>query len=283
MTSPTPAQPPFNPPQPGPHSSTYSSRTVSPEVVEQLSRQVRRGTLFTALALVVALFSLAVSAVLLVRGGTPTAVATPVAPAATASAVASTTAPVAKPQPANAGTAPTGTIVLGVAGKGFPVLDIYEDFQCPVCEQLEARFGKQFDELVASNKVEVRYHVMSFLDQNLRNDSSKRSANGGFCAHEQGKFLAYHDAVYANSPATEGDGWTDAQLATIATKAGLDVPAWQSCVASGKNAALVTAANDLSLKSGITGTPTIKINGVKVDVSAVDAAGGFVAAIDAVR
>ena len=124
---------------------------------------------------------------------------------------------------------------------------------------------------------------MSFLDHNLGNDSSTRAANGGFCAHEQGKFEAWHDTLFVtkNRPATEGDGWTDAQLTAFAGQAGLDMTAWGSCVQSGRTSDLITAANDLSLKAGVTGTPTFKLNGTTLNLNSVASAGGLVKLVEA--
>jgi protein-disulfide isomerase len=163
------------------------------------------------------------------------------------------------------------------------VVDIYEDFQCPACASVERAFGPQVDELITSGKAEVRYHVMSFLDQNLRNDSSVRAANGGFCAHEQGKFAAWHDTLFAdaNRPPEEGDGWTDAQLTAFAGQTGVDMAAWGTCVQSGRTSALITAANDLSLSTGVNATPTFKLNGTQLNLNAVAAAGGLVKLVEA--
>ena len=179
--------------------------------------------------------------------------------------------------------APLGTIVLGAPGQGRPVIDIYEDFQCPACASVESYVSDDVDALVASKTVEVRYHVMSFLDAMLNNDSSVRAAHGGFCAHEQGKFLAWHDTLFSpdHHPKNEGDGWTDAQLRTLAGTAGLDVAAWSTCTASGKYAAQVRAANDLSLQGGVNSTPTFLLNGAAINLNAAVQSGGLKAYVEA--
>ncbi len=253
------------------------------DAVARLSKQVRslRRLAFGGVAL--GLLATALAAFGLAR--TPQVAS----PAATVTAPAATPASTPTPstvtigQPADAGAAPQGTIVLGAPGQNRPVLDIYEDFQCPACASAERTFGPQVDELVATGKAEVRYHVMSFLDHNLGNDSSTRAANGGFCAHEQGKFEAWHDTLFVtkNRPATEGDGWTDAQLTAFAGQAGLDMTAWGSCVQSGRTSDLITAANDLSLKAGVTGTPTFKLNGTTLNLNSVASAGGLVKLVEA--
>src|SRR5947209_1214982 len=57
-------------------------------------------------------------------------------------------------------------IVLGPA-TGVPVVDLYEDFQCPACKAFETGGGKQaIEQLVTAGKAKVVYHMLSFLDQN---------------------------------------------------------------------------------------------------------------------
>ncbi len=259
------------------------------DALARLERRLGSVRALAGASAALALVAVALAAFALARPGLAPAATTPPVQATT---TAATTAPtptalqmIKTGTPADAGAAPRGAIVLGTPGQGLPVLDIYEDFQCPACTSVEKIFGPQVDALLADGRIEVRYHMMSFLDQMLRNDSSVRAAAGGFCAHDQGKFAAWHGTLFApaNHPATEGDGWTDAQLATLAKTAGLDVAAWSTCVASGKHAQNVTDANDLSLAAGVNATPTFKLNGTKLDLQKVSNLGGLVRVVDANR
>ena len=81
-----------------------------------------------------------------------------------------------------------------------PTVDLYEDFQCPACKQFEAPLGSTIQGLAPQGKIKLVYHVMNFLDDNLRNDNSTRAANGAFCAADDGKFQEFHDAVFPNQP-----------------------------------------------------------------------------------
>src|SRR5450756_2120332 len=119
------------------------------------------------------------------------------------------------------------------AKSNAPTLDLYEDFQCPVCGKFEKAMGPSITSLVAAGEVKLVVHTLSFLDDNLKNDSSKRSANAVACAADAGKFLEYHAAVFAAQPAKEGDGYTDTQLTDFANTAGITGPAlttWQKSV-----------------------------------------------------
>jgi protein-disulfide isomerase len=145
-----------------------------------------------------------------------------------------------------------------------PTLDLYEDFQCPVCGRLEKAFGPTITSLVNAGDVKLVVHTLSFLDDNLKNDSSKRSANAVACAADAGKYLAYHAAVFAAQPAQEGAGYTDAQLTQFASEAGITGAAlttWQQCTSSGQHDQYVIDTQDAAGRAGINSTPTVKLNG----------------------
>jgi len=158
-----------------------------------------------------------------------------------------------------------GILVNPAAAKpNAPTLDVYEDFQCPACGQLEKAMGAQMASMAKAGEVKLVVHVLSFLDGNLKNDSSKRSANAASCAADAGKFLEYHRAVFEGQPAEEGAGYKDAQLTEFANTAGISGPAlpkWQQCTTSGQHDKYVTEVQTASEKAGVFGTPTVKLDG----------------------
>ena len=157
----------------------------------------------------------------------------------------------------------------GKARPGAPTLDLYEDFQCPICGQLEKLFGAQIRSLAAAGASSWSPTPCRFLDDNLHNDSSLRAANAAACAADAGRFGPYHDAVFAGQPAKEGQGYTDAQLEGFAKTAGITGSAfstWQQCVKSGQHTAYAKAVQTQSEKDGVFGTPTLKLNGKVLDL-----------------
>ena len=158
-----------------------------------------------------------------------------------------------------------GILVNKATAKGnAPTLDLYEDFQCPTCGELEKAMGSRLASMAKAGQVKLVVHVLSFLDANLKNDSSSRAANAAACAADAGKFLEYHSAVFAGQPAQEGAGYTDAQLTQFAKTAGITGTAlttWQKCASSGQHAQYVTDVQTGAEKAGVFGTPTVKLNG----------------------
>jgi protein-disulfide isomerase len=160
------------------------------------------------------------------------------------------------------------------ANAKVPTLDVYVDFQCPVCGQFEKAFGPTLTTMAKAAQVKYVVHMMTFLDTNLGNDSSKRATNAAACAADAGKFGEYHSAVFASQPAKEGDGYTNAQLTEFAQTAGITGPAlttWQKCTDSGQHDQYVADVADTSGKAGISQTPTVKLNGKDVKLSTPEA------------
>ncbi len=156
------------------------------------------------------------------------------------------------------------------AKTGAPTVDVFEDFQCPVCGQFEKAFGATLTSMADAGQVKLVVHTLSFLDTNLKNDSSTRSANAVACASDAGKFLEYHAAVFAAQPVKEGDGYTDAQLTEFATTAGITGPAlttWQTCTSTSQYVQYVKDVQTAAEKEGVFGTPTLKLNGKDITKS----------------
>ena len=152
------------------------------------------------------------------------------------------------------------------AKSNAPTLDLYEDFQCPGCANLEKLMGTQIASMAKAGEIKLVVHMLSFLDDNLPDSkaSSARAANAAACASDAGKFLEYHAAVFAAQPAREGAGYTDAQLTEFAKTSGITGAAlttWQTCTSSGQYAKYVTAVQGGMAQAKVESTPTVKLNG----------------------
>lgn len=145
--------------------------------------------------------------------------------------------------------------------EGVPAVDIYEDFQCPICQQFESLQANYIDSLITEKKAKVTFHVLSFIG-----DESVRAANAAACSADEGKFVAFHNAMYANQPATENSGeWSNDRIIDIAKTAGISSDAFSSCVKEGKYQTWVTKAAEAAAKAGVNSTPTVFVNGKEID------------------
>jgi protein-disulfide isomerase len=167
---------------------------------------------------------------------------------------------------------------------GAPTLEVYEDFQCPACAEFEQAVGPTIKQLADDGKIRLVYHLKTFLDANLRTTHSLAMGNAAMCAADAGKFQAFHDTVYANMPAQEGQGWTSSQTEGFAEEAGITGDAketWQTCVDERTYATYVESTEESSAKAGVNATPTIRLAGKTLDLNSVRDSAGLVAAVEA--
>ena len=166
---------------------------------------------------------------------------------------------------------PTGAVgPQGTSGLQFGsadakvTLDLYEDFQCPICKTFEAQSNQTIKELYQSGKVKVRYHTMAFLDNASTTRYSSRAANVAACTADSKVFPAFHEQVFSAQPREGSEGLSNDQLIEMARGVGAIEPGFAPCVEKGKYDDWVAAVTDASSKAGVTGTPTVLVNGKQI-------------------
>ena len=136
-------------------------------------------------------------------------------------------------------------------------LDLWEDPQCPICNDFEKANGAYIDDLVRNKKANVTFHVVSFIG-----DESVSAANAEYCAADEGHYLDFHKAVYLVQPALENSGFfTTKNLIKIGSNVGLTSQSFIDCVTKVSKLDQVKAAYDSMTKYNVKGTPTVFING----------------------
>ena len=142
-----------------------------------------------------------------------------------------------------------------------PVIDIWEDFQCPVCQRFEAINSSYINQVVAAGKAKVVFHPMSFIGQ-----ESALAANAAACANDQGKFLAYHTLLYQNQFPTENSGKvTPDFLKVLGGAGGISGNKFSGCV---DNVSYQNWTKNIEVDAAsknINSTPTIFVNGKEID------------------
>lgn len=151
----------------------------------------------------------------------------------------------------------------GNAERSAPVLQLWEDFQCPACAQLELINGSGIKELANTGQVQLLFRPTAFLDRNLNNTSSAEAINAWGCAIDEGKTAEYSGIVFANQPA-EGAGFSLDQLIGFGEQAGLTGAAFDSfsqCVNDGTYLGWAVNSTDVFYADEVRGTPTGVLNG----------------------
>ncbi len=156
----------------------------------------------------------------------------------------------------------------GTAPAGAPVLELWEDFQCPACGTLEIANGQGIEQLADEGQMQLVYRPAAFKDSGLGNDSSHRAIAAWGCAIDAGVLSEFHRLVYVNQPAQEGIGWTNDQLIGFGVEAGLgdaDLESFTQCVNDGTYLPWAANANQQFYLNQIAGTPSGFINGEAVE------------------
>lgn len=145
---------------------------------------------------------------------------------------------------------------------------MFSDFQCPACSATHPVLQKVMAEYGDKIHFVVRDFPLTTLHPN-----AFRAALAAYAANAQGKFFEYTDLLYKNQSALD-----DASLSKYAASLGLNVKRFELDLSSENAAAAVKRDMADGEAYGITGTPTIFINGIATRHLS---ANGFREAIDA--
>ncbi|MGN7861674.1 DsbA family protein [Microbacterium sp. 22303] len=168
------------------------------------------------------------------------------------------------------GAAPKSAIVNSdtgavTTGKGKDKVALYVDFQCPICKQFETQYGSQLQALAKEDKITLEYHPIAILDRFSQGTNySSRAASAAYAVAQENpdKFLDYLNILFENQPTENTPGLTDQQLIDYAKQVGAD-----------KAEAVIKANTFFKFPTAqatahkIQGTPTIEINGERLDTS----------------
>jgi protein-disulfide isomerase len=147
------------------------------------------------------------------------------------------------------------------------VIDVFEDFQCPACKSFTENIEPLvIQNLVATGKARYVFRNYSFLDGNGAGNGgeSDQAANASMCANEQGKFWEMHGTLYANWNGENLGTFSDRRLQAMAEALGLDMSAFNACFNANKYESEIQADFDLGGEMGVSGTPTVFVNGARV-------------------
>jgi protein-disulfide isomerase len=127
----------------------------------------------------------------------------------------------------------------------------FSDFQCPYCAEAQP--------ILAG--ILARHPQVSLIYRHFplraTHPLAVEAANAAECAGDQGRFAAYHNALFAMSDSLGGPTWEN-----IARRTGVpDVERFSACVHSMRHRDRVEADERVADSLGLLGTPTLIING----------------------
>ncbi|MFD9304134.1 DsbA family protein [Streptomyces sp. NPDC060048] len=165
-----------------------------------------------------------------------------------------------------------GTTVTVGKADAKKTLEMYEDARCPVCATFEQTVGPQVKKDLDAGKYKIQFIGATFIDKGIPGSGSKNalSALGAALNVSPEAFLEYKTALYsaANHPEEKDDKFAkDDYLLTVADQvpALKDNAEFKKAVEDGTYNRWALEMSKTFDKSGVTGTPTLKIDGKKID------------------
>lgn len=161
-----------------------------------------------------------------------------------------------------------GTTVVVGKSTAKKTLELYEDSRCPICATFEQTVGETVHKDVDAGKYKVKYVGATFIDNSDNGEGSKNalSALGAALNVSPEAFLDYKYALYSakyHPQETEDKFKDDSYLIKVADTVdalkGND--AFQKNVKDGTYDAWAMKMSAAFDKSGVQGTPTLKMDG----------------------
>lgn len=143
--------------------------------------------------------------------------------------------------------------------KASPLIDVWEDLQCPACGIFEKANGQYLHDVVAQGRAKVVFHILSFLGP-----ESTLLANAAGCADKEGKFLDFHTYMYAHQKTENSGYWNATTIIAAGKDLGITDSAFASCVSDNTYAKWVQNIEASGSTQNINQTPTVLINGKEV-------------------
>lgn len=151
-------------------------------------------------------------------------------------------------------------------GRGDAPITLVEfaDFQCAHCSVFYFGAGSVlFNEYIKTGKARFVFKQFPQLGE-----ESFLASHASLCAKEQGKFWEYHDALFTRQSQSEGINtglFSLHNLEAMAVELQLNKEAFSGCMRAEKYKSEVLADSEDGKAAGVSATPTLFINGRKME------------------
>lgn len=151
-------------------------------------------------------------------------------------------------------------VILGNSDAKVTLIE-FADYQCPYCGQWHAEvYPLLKSEYIDTGKVKFVYWDFAFLGA-----ESYRSAEAAMCANDQGKYWEFHDKLFKNQNGESQGAFSDENLTKFAVELNLDKTKFGECMNTNRYQKQVEESLRLGTQYGVSSTPTVFINGLKIE------------------
>lgn len=170
-----------------------------------------------------------------------------------------------------------GDTSMTVGSVDAPVtIDLYEDYSCPHCADYEEAVGPTLFALAAKGDAVVNFHPIQIVTSY---GTAAGSAATCVATNDAQNWSKFHSTLFATH-SQESDGWGAKDFANFAKIQGITDEDTLSCITKGTYEGWIGTNTDASRTAGISGTPTLLINGQQTDLLGPDE---LIAAVDGLK
>jgi len=160
----------------------------------------------------------------------------------------------------------SGAAGVSMGPEDAPVTIIeFEDYRCPSCRRFNSLTGKLIRQNYATGDDAIVRWVT--YDYPIFGQLSWAPMVAGRCAEAQGRFWEMHDLLYARTEEWYDESNPNSVFIDLAADVGLDVGAFRECLATRPHLRDIAASRKYGESLGVGGTPTLYLNGRRVDTS----------------
>ena len=176
----------------------------------------------------------------------------------------------------------SGAYAAAIGPEDAPVTVMeFADYQCSHCARFAALPGPALKRDYVQEG-QVRMLVYDFPLS--RQSNAIPAALAARCAGEQDRYWEMHDLLYANQRAWAGDASPEDRFADYAEQVGLDEGAFNACYSERRYLSEIFASRAFGRRLGVSGTPSIFVNGHKTGSYAYEAVASLIEAeLDSAR
>lgn len=137
------------------------------------------------------------------------------------------------------------------------VIDLYEDYSCPHCQDYAAAAGPAFLQVAAEGDALVNFNHINIVTQ-----YGSRAGSMSMCVAEGQPELwtDVHSALFVNHGQST-DNWRTGSFQEFAVGLGVTDQDTLDCIFEGRYMNWIKLNTDVAMSSGVSGTPSLWING----------------------
>ena len=133
----------------------------------------------------------------------------------------------------------------------------FGDYQCPACGSFATAIKPQVDlAYIETGQAKLVFHDFPLSGH----PNAFPAARAARCAGDQNQYFPYHDALFRNQQRWSPKGNPAGDFVDYAGELGLDEGAFRRCLESDRHADVVTANQQLGMRLGVGGTPTLFVH-----------------------